>query len=280
MGLVLFGCNMPNENISDVTSVNDDIDTIVVETTYLGTQDNEELQSLISSVENSEEYNSLDADICAQLYGHRTSCENIPEIEGEWHRTNVHSTNPSDLTITNITNDGFDYQVAALSGGNMGSIDEYAYFVTDTLAVAPMGDEEYVENDPNIEISMYMVFCIDDDGIRIFASESAGFFNMGHGVTIGGEYITGEPVYLNADVMNETYTQEQLDYLMEELPSEYYEIFETTTLNGYIEVTVDGDSKQILAFVRGVANYYGYEMLIDGDEIVAITFADETEFVF
>lgn len=103
---------------------------------------------------------------------------------------------------------------------------------------------------------------------------------MGHGVTIGGEYITGEPVYLNADVMNETYTQEQLDYLMEELPSEYYEIFETTTLNGYVEVTVDGDSKQILAFVRGVANYYGYEMLIDGDEIVAITFADETEFVF
>ena len=65
-----------------------------------------DLSGLITAIKNSSEKASFE-----KLYTMLATCNNTPEISGEWHRTDVHSSLPATVKISSVTDDGFDFSI-------------------------------------------------------------------------------------------------------------------------------------------------------------------------
>lgn len=159
-------------------------------------------------------YNIYELDM-ASLYKHLKPVSNPKSFEGNWHATNCHSALSGDVTISNQTNEGFHYEGFFSYYSHSGEAIGEAHFVTDSIAIS---------NQDDIEDSMedgYMIFYMVDDSLYLRADTYFGC--MGMNVSPNNEYTLGKPEYTNADMVNRTYSKEQLAEIKGLLGADLYD---------------------------------------------------------
>ena len=185
-------------------------------------------------------------------------------FEGDWHRTNTHSSTYATITISNVSDDGFDFEGYFQGYGNMGQEEGRALFTSDDEAVYMQDATEYSD-----EAYIYFTF----DGEALSVSSEGDLYGMGNHVYADGEYTTDDPTYTNANIVAETFTDDELQAMKDMLSEDDY-------TNGFIDNTENGivtsetvtmydstKAKHVNSFFPGLANFIGYDLLIteDGD---------------
>lgn len=191
--------------------------------------------------------------------------ENAVDFTGEWSRTKVIRPYEAYLTISNQDAEGFDVSGETYWYAHMGNLyEERAYFVSENGAVL----EYYNES---LETYSYLIFLLEDGNLRVWATGTGADFEAGANCFWHGEYVQGEPVYEHVNVMQDTFTEEELETIGNLLGEEQFEeMFVFTTENGSVIeencTLADGTAATFYnAFVPGVANYNYYNMLIDAN---------------
>ena len=208
------------------------------------------------------------------LYKARTPQENALDFTGEWNRTNVPTYYSGKVTITNQDEYGFDVNGIFFWFAHTGDImNERAYFVTEDLALYEIPQEYLGDEDDEIYNKYwspyeYIAFRRVGDEMLIYATGAGGalgYFSMN--ATPTGEFVKGEPVYTNADILAETYTTAQLEQIRTLVGDEAYEdVFVNTTEYGAVTVEEcvmdDGTAAtEYYGIVYGVAGYSQYVIL-------------------
>lgn len=242
--------------VEDVTATNSD-DT---NSTGTVTADKADVSNLITTIKNSSEKASFE-----KLYTMQATCNNTPEIAGEWHRTDVHSSLPATVKISSVTDDGFDFSIEAQYYFHSGELDGHAYFVSENCAVCKV--DEYVSE------TQYVAFVLENGNVNVYASAESGEMGLGANVFLSGAYTYDKPVYTNANILNETYSQAQLDALKSTLTSSYYDSFVFSTELGVVQTETDNGTTTVDVFVPTDSSY-GYTAIIKNDSIVSVTFKD------
>lgn len=242
--------------VEDVTATNSD-DT---NSTGTVTADKADVSNLITAIKNSSEKASFE-----KLYTMQATCNNTPEIAGEWHRTDVHSSLPATVKISSVTDDGFDFSIEAQYYFHSGELDGHAYFVSENCAVCKV--DEYVSE------TQYVAFVLENGNVNVYASAESGEMGLGANVFLSGAYTYDKPVYTNANILNETYSQAQLDALKSTLTSSYYDSFVFSTELGVVQTETDNGTTTVDVFVPTDSSY-GYTAIIKNDSIVSVTFKD------
>lgn len=198
-----------------------------------------------------------------EYYEERSPQENAVDFTGEWSRTKVIRPYEAYLTISNQDAEGFDVSGETYWYAHMGNLyEERAYFVSENGAVL----EYYNES---LETYSYLIFLLEDGNLRVWATGTGADFEAGANCFWHGEYVQGEPVYENVNVMQDTFTEEELETIGNLLGEEQFEeMFVFTTENGSVIeencTLADGTAATFYnAFVPGVANYNYYNLLID-----------------
>lgn len=257
-------------NVSDTIEVIDTTDSIEDEIIVSDINDQTgDVGDDILSIMLSDYTNCLGSQKCANLFTHTTEVSNIPSIGGTFNRTNVGTGYDAVLNIYSVTNEGFEFSLEAQRGANSGTIVEQAYFVSETCAMSQL----------TFDNSQYIVFVFNSDNITVYATGSSYEIGVGNGVSVVGEYVTGEVTHTNDNAVSQYFTEGQLEQLEAYLPAEYYEIFETTTQDGVVTVDEENNIKIINAFVSGVADTYGYGVAIVDGVVTGIEFADGTCYI-
>lgn len=210
----------------------------------------------------------FETELGKSLFQCRAAQEHAVDFTGEWSRTNVIRSYESYLTISNQDAEGFDVSGETYWYAHMGELyGERAYFLTENVAIL----EYYNES---LEIYSYLLFHMKEESLWVYATGVDANFEMGANCFWHGEYVQGEPVYENISVMQETYTETELEAIGALLGEEQYEdMFVFTTENGTLiteNVTLaDGTAATFYqAFVPGIANYNYYNLLIDGNGVI------------
>lgn len=208
------------------------------------------------------------------LYDARTPQENALDFTGEWSRTNVPTYYDGKVTITNQDENGFDVNGTFFWFAHTGDImNERAYFVTEDLALYEIPREYLGDEDDEIYNKYwspyeYIAFRRAGDEMLIYATGAGGeleYFSIN--ATPKGEFVKGEPVYTNADILTETYTTAQLEQIRTLVGDEAYEdVFVNTTEYGAVTVEEcvmdDGTAAtEYHGIVYGVADYSQYVIL-------------------
>lgn len=204
------------------------------------------------------------------LYKMRSEIKSIPEIEGTWQRTNVPVSYSASIDISSVSAEGFDIVVNAYYYSHYGLLEGHAAWIDAGTAVCRFDLYDNVQ---------YIVFLWDNSSLRVKATGASFEMGFGANVTMDGEYTRNEPVYTNANILHDTFTDEQLCFLNEKLPAEQYECFVFTTENGLVDISEENSVKTISAWVPTMAEYR-YTLLIENGTIRNISFANDTEFVF
>lgn len=231
-----------------------------------------EVETLLEKIRN-----GAREEFCQELYEQQTSISIVPDIVKQWNRTDVHSSHSAVLDVKAVDKAGFVFQLEAYYYYHMGDVEGKAYFVSENCAVfrleemesLPLSEEKYE----------YVVFVFENDGVTVYASSNSAKLGLGMNVYVEGFYIDGEPVYTNAGILEETYTEAQLAFLKEKLPTDYYDNLIFATEFGGVGV-IDEDGKKIVAATVPTAGQYGYAVKIIDEVITSIIFADGTEFSF
>ena len=228
---------------------------------------NDEVNKLVESV-----VDDRDKKAYEKLYAKKKAVEAVPEVSGEWSRTDVHNSLSAWITISDVTKEGFDFSVEASYYSHSGNMEDHAFWVTGDVAVCKFEDEGGGE-------SHYVLFVWQDDRLKVYASESSGSFGFGMNVTMDGDYVTGEPTYTNADILKNTFSDAQLDFLKEKLSESDYENFIFITENGGVSIEEDGQQKIISAIVPTMGGD-GYRIEIRNDQIIKVFFSEEKSYSF
>lgn len=122
------------------------------------------------------------------LYSLISPCENVPELQEKWNRTEVSKNHEAYLNVTNVNADGFDYKIEAYFDGNVGEVNGHASFASDNVAIS-------IPNE-----GAYIVFEIEDGNMNIYNTHNVS--GLGGNVYINGKYVTGQPEYIDADALN------------------------------------------------------------------------------
>ncbi|MBR4965073.1 MAG: hypothetical protein IKY53_01120 [Lachnospiraceae bacterium] len=196
--------------------------------------------------------------------------ENAVDFTGEWSRTNVILSYESNLIISNQDEEGFDVSGETYWYAHMGELyGEHAYFLTENVAIL----EYYNES---LETYSYLLFRMEDGTLWVYATGAGADFEAGANCFWHGEYVQGEPVYENVNVMQDTFTEEELETIGTLLGEEQFEdMFVFTTENGSVieeNCTLADGTAAIFynAFVPGIANYNYYNLLIDANGAIYI----------
>ena len=262
----LTGVDGLDEKTADSPHV-DESEEETVNSIDVGESDEETADSLIASIEN---YG--DKELFEKLYSMSTPCEDVPDWAGAWNRTNVHSSFSGVIDISDVDANGFRFTAEESYYSHSGWMEWDAKFVTDKCAIAKY--DEWTEEE-------YIAFIIQDEGLVVIATGSSANLGFGMNVSIDGEYTKTEPFYTNADVLNETFSEEELSALQTHLPEEYYEdFFLFSTTNGVVTDTQsDNGDRTIESFVPTMGGY-GYSLIISGEKEFTITFDDGESFNF
>lgn len=207
-----------------------------------------------------------------KLYEMRSACESIPDVSGSWHRTETHSELTGDIEISDVTNDEFAFTADLYYFSHSGWLEEIAYFVNNKCAIAKYDPPFEMEDDED-DGTEYIAFLWENDICHIMSTASSSELGLGMNVKIDGVYTQEEPVYTNADILNETFTETELNNLQAILPDEYYnDYFLFATTCGIVEASTDDDgNKTVEAFVPTMSGY-GYTLVISPDGEIEITF--------
>ena len=193
---------------------------------------------------------------------------------GVWHRTNCHSAIAGTIAMDKIekeTHGGIKgtfihFKGEFIRGGNLGNIEGEALFINENEAVYTSWE---ALEDPNLEYDTYLIFNIDDSGLHVSLQGENDRLGFGQGVSATGDYITDEPVYTNTNIVEETFSEEELGRIKELLGEQIYnDEFIYVTSGGVVfdETVILADEKEaryIEAFIPGVG--IGYDMLITED---------------
>lgn len=241
-----------------------------------GLKEEIDIRQLIASAEMFEYYESY-RETLEKLYELRNVPQNPINPEGTWNRTNVCSGNWGTLTVSQATDEGFFVEGDLGFYFHSGVFWQKAYYVADDLAIAKY-DPEIKDWEPQ-----YVAFFLQEDSIKVTASSSSGELGFGAGVFIDGQYIQGEPVYTNANVLEELFTEKDLQALEKLLPEEYYtDYFLFATKEGVVESEETlSDGREVTcvqAFVPTMGGY-AYTLYFSSDEgYYSITFNGEETF--
>lgn len=176
-----------------------------------------------------------------KLYNSVKPQENAMDFTGEWNRTNVPSYHYGRIIISNQDESGFDFTGDIGWYAYNGQItDKRAFFVTENVAICEMTRKDSEEVSTEISedtLCEYIVFMRTDIGLEVYATGiGKELGDMNPNCFLHGEYITGEPVFNNTNVLKETYTDEQLIHIKELIGEELYEsYFVNATENGRIQ---------------------------------------------
>lgn len=230
-----------------------------------------EVEELLESIRN-----GASEELCQELYENQISVSIVPDIVKQWNRTDVHSSHSAVLDVKAVDNTGFVFKLDAYYYYHTGNVEGKAYFVSENCAVfrleemeLPLPEEEYE----------YIVFVFENDEVTVYASASSAELGLGMNVYVYGSYIDGEPIYTNAEILEETYTDAQLAFLRDNLPTDYYDKLIFATEFGGVGVT-DEDGKRVVSVTVPTAGQYGYVVNIVDEAINSIIFGDGTEFSF
>ena len=226
------------------------------------------IASLIDSIET---YG--DKEPYEKLYLMSTECDNIPDVNGTWNRTNIHGSLSGEIVISDVNPSGFIFTADETYYSHMGCMEGEAKFVTDQCAVAKY--EDTLNDDEE-----YIVFLFENQEMTVFATGASADLGFGANVSMDGDYTQGEPLYTNANILNETFSEEELSVLQTNIPEEYYEEFFlfSTTFGVVDDITSDNGDRTIEAFVPTMG--YGYSLTITSEKDYTITFNNETSFHF
>lgn len=230
-----------------------------------------EVEELLENIRN-----GASEELCQELYENQISVSIVPDIVKQWNRTDVHSSHSAVLDVKAVDNTGFVFKLDAYYYYHTGNVEGKAYFVSENCAVfrleemeLPLPEEEYE----------YIVFAFENDEVTVYASASSAELGLGMNVYVYGSYIDGEPIYTNAEILEETYTDAQLAFLRDNLPTDYYDKLIFATEFGGVGVT-DEDGKRVVSVTVPTAGQYGYVVIIVDEAINSIIFGDGTEFSF
>ena len=234
-------------------------------------RDTQEVEELLENIRN-----GASEELCQELYENQISVSIVPDIVKQWNRTDVHSSHSAVLDVKAVDNTGFVFKLDAYYYYHTGNVEGKAYFVSENCAVfrleemeLPLPEEEYE----------YIVFVFENDEVTVYASASSAELGLGMNVYVYGSYIDGEPIYTNAEILEETYTDAQLAFLRDNLPTDYYDKLIFATEFGGVGVT-DEDGKRVVSVTVPTAGQYGYVVNIVDEAINSIIFGDGTEFSF
>jgi len=204
-----------------------------------------------------------------------SSLVDYPQISGIWNRTNVHSSEMATLSLTSLGEQGFDYTVTALYFSHSGVLSGQAFWVSENTAISK------IDLYGNSSSFQYILFHWEDGELKIYATAYSADLGFGMEVSMDGTYTKDAPYYTNENVLHDTFTDEQLEYLKEWLPDEYYENIIFTTENGGVNVSEDEETStiKISGYVPTMSNY-GYDMVITDGFIKDIIFFDGVEYIF
>lgn len=229
--------------------------------------DQNEIDALIDSLE---VYG--DKEPYEKLYSMSSGCDNVPAAAGTWNRTNIHSSLSGEIVISDVNAGGFKFTADTYYYSHTGWIEGEAKFVTDQCAIAKY-DELMAEE--------YIAFLFENQKMTVVATGSSSDLGFGMNVSMDGDYTQDEPLYTNANIVNEIFSEEELRALKSNLPKEYYEDFFlfSTTYGVVDDTTSDNGDRIIEAFVPTMGGY-GYVLNITNGKACTITFEDETSFYF
>ena len=252
------------------------------ETSVTSSQKESEAETEASSVASDTEATSASTEASASATYHVDESIELVPYEGDvdqgfigtWNRTNVHSGHRATIDITSIGSDTFggiegtflhftgDFEYYA----NTGSIEGEALFISEDEAVYTYWDSL---EDPNLCYDTYLFFYLDGEGLHVSLQGNNGMLGMGHNVYATGDYITGEPSYTNENILEETFTSEELEQISELLGEETYndQFIYMTTAGGVMEeegiLADDTHARHIRAFIPGAGT--GYDLIITED---------------
>jgi hypothetical protein len=192
---------------------------------------------------------------------------------GEWNRTNTNTGTAAEITIKNQTLKSFDFSFIGAFGGNGGSIDGTATIIDTNNAVF-----EYT-SETDKEYTVKVQFLLDNNCLKVdIIDGSNSSLGFGSYVVIDGEYTKSEPIYTNANIINEILPTNEIKEKMKNLLGEdnYKQVldviqdgmrYEDTNLNysGFLEGCGQGvdllikDNKiYCLAYFIGAEDYTLY----------------------
>lgn len=204
-----------NTNTED--SVEQDIVANTKDSAEQDTQENvqEDTADVKTAVLNSD-YNT---EIFQELYNMKNAQENALDFSGEWHRTNEVSGFFGTVMISEQDAEGFNFSGGFCYYSHSGEIEGRAYFVAEDIAIYQY-ENEYQDAEAEDE---YIAFVKMNDGLQIRATGNSGELGFGMNVFADGEYTLGEPAYTNANILAETFTEEELSQIEQMLGQEWYE---------------------------------------------------------
>ena len=212
----------------------------------------------------------IEKNIGEALYYYASPQRDAVDFTGEWNRTNVPTYYYGYMDISNQDKSGFQVVGDFMWFSHSGIIEGKAYLVTRDIAVYRFYNEYAAEDDYQGYGNEYeyIVFEKTANGLFVYATGSGGTIGAGANCFVEGEYVSGDPVYTNANILKETYTDAQLAAIEKLVGEELYEdIFVITTENGRLEYSscqLEDDSLGMVysSYIPGIADYNYYNLII------------------
>ena len=165
------------------------------------------------------------------IYDQIQPVEDADNYVATWSRTNVGTGASAQIIITNQDAEGFDFTGEFFSYSHLGCLEGRAYFVTRNLAIFEYNQEGYEAP------AQYVVFEMTGDGMKVIASGESGDLGFGMSVFADGTYVTGDPVYTNATILDDNFTPEEQEGIKSLLGDKYEEYFKDVVEFGILEST-------------------------------------------
>ena len=271
--IMLFSACDKNDSTGDSSSVDELNSEQTQSTNSIEAEDNSSKKSDIDSLIDSLEVYG-DKEPYEKLYSMSTDCDNIPNLTETWNRTNVHSSLSGEIVISDVDFSGFKFTADECYYSHSGWMEGEAKFVTDKCAVAKY--EDSIDNDEE-----YIVFIFENQQMTVLATAFSGNLGFGMNVSMDGEYTQDNPLYTNANILNETFSEKEISALKASIPEDYYnDFFLFSTTSGVVNDTKSNNGdRTIEAFVPTMGGY-GYVLTITNEKDYTITFENETSFHF
>ena len=249
-----------NESESDTESVSEAESESATEQNLSSGESDGELAAIILDSDCS------DTDTFKGLYQRKGAQADALDFSGEWNRTNVVTGIAGSVWISNQDEEGFDFSGEFYYYSHSGEIEGRAYFVEEDLAIYQYEDE-YADEEAEEE---FIAFVRTDEGMEIRTTGSSWELGFGMNVFADGGYTLGEPEYTNANILAETFSEEELAKIEQMLGTEGYEEYFVFTVEYGAITTSDcivEDGQEAVYYEAFLPTMGGYEftMLICED---------------
>ncbi len=190
---------------------------------------------------------------------------------GEWHRTNTVMAFSGTITIENQTDESFDFSFFGLYGANSGTINGTAIIKEENRA-------EFKCVSENNETTAQVEFVLEKDSLQVNLIDGNEFaLGFGHNVSIDGEYTKSEPIYLDANIINEILPNDEIKEKMRILLGE--DVYEQMLFVIEHGVRYQVDGLTYSGFVSGAGQ--GVDLLIKDNAIYCLGYGlDADGFIY